>query len=75
MADTLIRRVAIFTRPMGAHSSSNAYLKMDEVQHGMSIYQTVQDVPAGTSITNTAYWFKRIDGDTINAAESERLNQ
>lgn len=61
MAYTEIGRVR--PRPLGTHSASQAYEVMDMVMaaDGSKAYIATQAVPAGTALTNTAYWAPVVD--------------
>jgi len=54
--------------PKGAWSNSTAYEKLDIVTSSGSAYLALQDVAAGTALTNTSYWLKLVakgdKGDT-----------
>lgn len=53
-ATTFLGKVAII--PKGIWDASTAYSKLNAVTIGGSSYLAVQDVPAGTSVSNTTYW-------------------
>lgn len=61
MAYTEIGRVR--PRPLGTHSASQAYEVMDMVMaaDGSKAYIATQAVPAGTALTNAAYWAPVVD--------------
>lgn len=44
--------------PKGAWSTSTAYVFLDSVSNNGSSYLAKQDVPAGTSLSNTDYWLQ-----------------
>lgn len=57
-------------RPRSAWSSGTAYEKNDIVSYQGSSYISLQAVPAGTAITNTAYWMQiAAKGDKGNTGE------
>lgn len=53
-ATTILGKVAII--PKGIWNAESAYSKLNAVTLGGSSYLAVQDVPAGTSVSNTTYW-------------------
>lgn len=53
-ASTNLGKVAMI--PKGIWNAQTAYTKLNVVTIGGSSYLAVQDVPAGTSVSNTAYW-------------------
>lgn len=70
MAYTLLGRI----RPVykGAWSSSAAYTALEMVKSadGRKVYMALKDVPAGTALTNAAYWAAVLDvSDVLNAAD------
>ena len=54
MNSTVLGRVSVATK--GSWDNSVAYEKLDIVTKDGSSYIAVQDVPAGTLVTNTTYW-------------------
>lgn len=57
-------------RPRSTWSSGTAYEKNDIVSYQGSSYISLQAVPAGTAITNTAYWMQiAAKGDKGNTGE------
>ena len=53
-ASTILGKVAMI--PKGIWNDQTSYTKLNVVTIGGSSYLAVQDVPAGTSVTNTTYW-------------------
>ncbi len=72
---TLIGKVS--ATPKGVWSGENEYEILDIVTHEGNGYISLQDVPAGTQITNTSYWLKFCEkgekgdgGEIISASAS-----
>lgn len=53
-ASTILGRVAMI--PKGIWNAQSAYSKLNVVTIGGSSYLAIQDVPTGTSVSDTAYW-------------------
>jgi hypothetical protein len=58
----------IIPQMQGIHSSANTYVTLDRVQSGTSLYDALQNVPAGIAITNTTYWKCTLDNSAVDAA-------
>lgn len=61
--------------PQGKHDSSLAYNIKDTVMSadGSKVYFALQDVPAGTALSNTDYWMLQIDLSSTKSAMEDAL--
>ena len=56
--------------PVGAWSAGTAYEYLNAVTNNGSSYLALQDVPAGTALSNTSYWMLIAEkGDTIQSVD------
>lgn len=54
--------------PKGDWSASVAYTRLDAVVNNNILYIAKKDVPSGTPLTNTTYWFQSINGGSVPIA-------